>query len=143
MLFHGPVAETFKFISCSQCSCIFHSILKLPGIRIHTVYSFTCNLIFTSISHRGAYCKCQQITYYGKLISYVIILFFREKRLLILVGLLEHYEPFEVLQHFGIFSSRNFKATVQIISQSSGIKRIILFNSGINSTLSQMNIHLC
>lgn len=25
---------------------------------------------------------------------------FREERLLILVGLLEHYDPFEVLQHF-------------------------------------------
>lgn len=73
--FHGHVAETFKFISSSQCLSILHSILKLPGISILSIYSFTCNLIFTSTANRGAYCKCQQIMYYGKLISYVIILF--------------------------------------------------------------------
>lgn len=73
--FHGHVAETFKFISSSQCSSIFHSILKLPGIKILAIYSFTCNLIFSSTSNRGAYCKCQRIVQYGKLISYVIIIF--------------------------------------------------------------------
>lgn len=139
---HAHVSETYKFISRSQHSSIFHSILKLPGIKILAIYSFTCNLIFISTSNRDAYCKCQRIIYYAKLISYVNDSLFREETLLILVGLLEHYDPLKFFNVFGylVQDLATLKQPVQIISQSSGVKRIILFNSGINSTLAQMNM---
>ena len=114
----------------------------MPGIKILAIYSFTCNLIFISTSNRDAYCKCQRIIYYGKLISYINDSLFREERLLIPVGLLEHYDPLKFFNVFGylVQDHATLKQPVQIISQSTGIKRRILFNSGINSILAQMNV---
>ena len=62
--------------------------------------------------------------------------------MLILVGLLGHYDPLKFFNIFGYLVQHHaiLKQPVQIISQSLGVKRIILFNSGINSTLAQMNM---
>lgn len=113
----------------------------MPGIKILTIYSFMCNIIFVSTANRVAYRKCQRIIYYGKLISYINDSLFRDERLLMLVGLLEHYNPLKFFSIFGylVQDCATLKQPVQPISQSSSKERVVL-NSGINSTLARMNV---
>lgn len=100
-----------------------------------------CNIIFVSTANRVAYRKCQRIIYYGKLISYINDSLFRDERLLMLVGLLEHYNPLKFFSILGylIQDCATLKHPVQQISQSSSKERVVL-NSGINSTLAWMNM---
>lgn len=100
-----------------------------------------CNIIFVSTANRVAYRKCQRIIYYGKLISYINDSLFRDERLLMLVGLLEHYNPLKFFSIFGylVRDCATLKQPVQPISQSSSKERVVL-NSGINSTLARMNV---